>query len=189
MERRSVGVKAEFIEVGAIVAVMLLACLAMPLLLHGSTGWVAVNNQFIVGPIVNCALVLTALRVRGVKCVGVMCLPSVLAVTVGLIGFMGVYAMYMIPMIWLGNAALVLGFKYLHVHKKINYAIVAVIGILAKAAIIFGGFQILVASGAIPTGAASAMFLGMGAYQILTASLGCLMAFGILKVLCRNRRV
>ena len=117
-----VGARVEAIEVAAIFAMLLVACLALPVALYGNTGFFGQYNQFIAGPIVNCALILGALNFRGkAKNIGVICAPSVLAVGIGFIGFMGIYAMYMIPAIWLGNAALVLGFKYLHVHKKMNF--------------------------------------------------------------------
>jgi len=183
----NVGARAELVEVAAIFAVLLAACLVLPILLYGNTGFLGQNNQFIAGPIVNCALILAALNFRGVtKNVGVICMPSALAVSVGFIGFMGVYAMYMIPAIWLGNAVLCLGFKYLHVHKKINFAVVAAVVITLKIAIIFGIFNIFAATGAIPAGAASAMALGFSLYQLITASAGCLLAFGIVKLFYRR---
>jgi len=182
----NVGARVEVIEIFAIAAVLLVACFALPILLYGQTIF-GIPNQLVVGPMVNCALVLAALQFRGrVKNVGVIFAPSVLAVSVGLIGFMGIYAMYMIPAIWLGNAALVLGFKYLHVHRKINFAAVAAVVIAIKAALIFGGFHMFVALGTIPTGAASAMVLGFGLYQLITATVGCVLAYGIVKTFYRR---
>ena len=183
----NVGARAELIEVLAISAAILAACLVLPIALYGNTSFLGQNNQFIAGPVVNCALILAALNFRGVtKNVGVICMPSALAASIGFIGFMGVYAMYMIPAIWLGNAVLCFGFKYLHVHKKVNFGIVAVSSITLKAALIFGAFSQFVATGIIPAGPAQAMFLHMGLYQLVTATAGCILAFGIIKLFYRR---
>ena len=181
----NVGARVEVIEVLAISAMLIVFCLALPILLFGKS--LPIENQLLIGPMVNCALIFGALNFRGVtKNVGVICAPSVLAVSVGLIGFMGVYAMYMIPAIWLGNVALVLSFKFFHVHKKVNFVATATIAIVAKVALIFGGFQLLVLMGAIPTGPAGAMVLGMGLYQLITATVGSVLAFGVVKALYRK---
>ena len=184
----NVGARAEVIEVAVIAAVLLVACLVLPIALYGKN--LPFENQLFIGPVVNCALVLAAMNFRGAaKNVGVICAPSVLAVGVGLIGFMGIYAMYMIPVLWLGNAVLVLGFKFFHVHRKVNFAAVAAAIIVSKAMLIFGGFGILVAVGLIPAAPAQAMLLNMSLYQLFTATVGCALAFAAVKTFYRKERV
>ena len=181
----SVGVEA--IEFAAVLAVILLGSLVMPILLNGHSGWFVKNNQFIIGPAVNCALIFAGINFRGwLKTAVVIFLPSVLALTLGLLAFSSIYAMYMIPAIWLGNLSIVLLFKYLHVHKGINFALTAFIAVAVKAGLIFGGYNVLVQFALLPTKVAGMMYLAMGVYQIITAAVGCVLAYLIVKLAYRK---
>jgi uncharacterized protein YhhL (DUF1145 family) len=77
----------------------------------------------------------------------------------------------MIPFIWAGNLMLVAGVRFLNTHGK-SYAAAVSMAILAKVLVLFAGFQILLACGAIPAGAAHVMSLTFGVYQLITGVMG-----------------
>ena len=99
-------------------------------------------------------------------------------------GTASIFVMYMIPAIWLGNFALIYLFKKLYVEKKINYVGVSIVAVVAKAAAIFAGFNLLVFASVIPSGTpvAEALFAAMGINQLITASIGAIVAYGVLKM-------
>jgi hypothetical protein len=183
----------EAIEVASVVAVILVCSLACPLLLVGSSGVVAQNSQFLIGSVVNCALIMAAVRFSGkIKIASIICLPSVTAgATFVLFAVGNVFGLYMIPAIWLGNLMLVLSFKYLYVHKKWNFVNVAVVAALCKVGLIFGGYNLLLLVGVIPMGSpvAAALFTVMGVNQLITATVGAVLAFGLIKILYPTRNV
>ena len=66
------------------------------------------HEQLLVGSVVNCALVLAALNLRGARLLPVILLPSVGALLAGMVfGPLSASLVYMLPFIWLGNAILV----------------------------------------------------------------------------------
>ena len=183
----AVGARAEVIELFAVVTVILVMTLILPLAFAGNN---VVNNQFLVGATVNCALIIAGISFRGIlRTFGIVFLPSVIALLSGLILSMGsVYMLYMIPAIWLGNASVVFGFKYLYTHKKLNFALTSAIIIALKAGFIFAGYNLLLAIGLIPAGSpvAETLFTAMGLNQLITATLGCIAAFGVVKISYRQ---
>jgi hypothetical protein len=202
MDKRTatVSVKTELTEFALLLAVVLLTALALPqaLLLFGANSWVSVNNQFIVGPIVNCALIFAGVNLRGWgKSLILVSMPSVAAYLGGLILASGsIYALAMIPAIWLGNLAILLSFKFFYANKKWNYALTAVIGIAIKFALIFGGFLLLRMTlsninSPMPAPVIDKLGLAMGVYQIYTAAVGAVLAFGVVnlhKYLTKNSK-
>ena len=147
-----------------------------------------VNNQFIIGPIVNAALVIMAVNVRGIKkIIPLVMLPSVFAISLGLILSQSQFMLMIMPAIWLGNLAMVLSFKFFFVHIKssnpklhiVNYLVAAIVGVGLKVLIIFAMYSMLVAGGHIPAGPASMLFSIMGVNQLITASAGSMIAFGV----------
>ncbi len=130
------------------------------------------HPQFLVGTIVNAALILGAFNLRLYKLLPVIVLPSIAVVTKGLIfGPMMLPLLYVIPVIWLGNATLVFLVKMLALkdRKKIVFA-----GI-AKFLIIFLSGTVLVSLGIIP----AAIMGSLGVMQLYTFGAGAVIALGI----------
>lgn len=152
-------------------------------LIFGAQSFVATNSQLIVGSIVNCALVVAAINLKGwKKILFVVTMPSISTIASGYIfGPLSMPMVYMIPAIWAGNFALIFAFKYLMLKKEKNYFLAGVVGIVAKVAIIFGFFSILNAFGAFPQKAVATLQKSMSLIQLITATVGTLLAFGIYK--------
>ena len=150
----------------------------------GAQSVVATNSQLIIGSIVNTALVLTALNIKGwPRVLMVVFMPSISTMFSGFIfGSASVFMMYMIPAIWLGNFALVMSFKYLMLHKNINYIITAIVGILVKVGIIFGFFMILKSFSVFPEKIVSNLQQAMSITQLITATIGCIAGWSVYKL-------
>ena len=152
---------------------------------------VAINNQFIIGSIVNAALIIAGINVKGwKKIIFLITLPSIYAMTTGLIlSTTSIYAVYMIPFIWLGNLSIIYLYRYLFVKKQKNYALTSLISIIAKASIIFIGFNILILTTLISnnTMLLEIMSKVMGINQIITCTIGSIIALTILNVFYKNK--
>ncbi len=127
------------------------------------------SQQLLVGSVVNCALVLAALNIRGRKLLPVLLLPSVGAYAAGMIfGSASMALLTMIPFIWLGNALLVLAIKQLTLSMKRNRVLALVAGSGFKA-----GFLFVIAFSLFGLGLVPAAFLtAMGVIQLATALMG-----------------
>ena len=181
----SVSAKTERMEFLAVGAVLFILGVITPLLLTLNTSaWVAAKNQFLIGPLVNCALVIAGVNFRGFKRIWtIIFLPSIFTLLTGIVFSLGsIYVLYMVPAIWLGNASMVLMFKYLHVHKKVNYTLTAALAVTLKVTLIFTGFLIMKSFADMPLAMEMALTAAMSVNQIINASIGCVMAFGILKL-------
>lgn len=152
--------------------------------IFGAQSVVASNSQFIVGSIVNTVLVVTALNLKGwTKTLFVVTMPSISTILSGYVfKSASVYMVWMIPAIWIGNFALVFAFKYIMLQKEKNYFLASVIGIACKVAIIFGFFMILKAFNVFPEKLVSNLQNAMSLIQLITATIGCTIAFGIYKL-------
>jgi len=190
MEKIAVKRVAVAAETITIVLVLVMCGLVVPLLLRGQTTVFAQNAQFLIGPMVNCALIVAAIRFKRIwSTLGIVCLPSALAIAGGMFLAIGnIYLLFMVPFIWLGNLALVMTFRYLRIRSARNYITVAACAVVTKALIIFGGFAILFAAGAISPGPAAMMWNTMGVYQLITATVGAFLAFGILYMYARRKK-
>jgi len=133
------------------------------------------HPQIFVGVLVNALLITSALNVKGYKLLPVIIAPALGALSRGILfGPFTIFLLYMIPFIWIGNAILVYTFKALNLNKKTNYWITLLIGSVVKAAFLFGIAFILVKFGVLPI-----LFLtAMGVFQLYTAILGGIVAFG-----------
>ena len=147
--------------------------------IFGKSSVIASNAQIIVGSIVNTALVMVAINLKGWKKIAmIVTMPSISAIFGGtVLKTSQVFAMYMIPGIWLGNFAIIFAYKYLYVHKKLNYWLAGIVGIVVKVAIIFGFFSILNMFGVFPEKVMMNMKKSMGIIQAITASIGVTIAF------------
>ena len=152
---------------------------------------IANNSQIIVGSVVNTLLVVSALNLKGwSKTIFVVTMPSISTILSGYVfKSASVFMVYMIPAIWLGNFALIFAFKYITLKKNKNYFLSALIGIIAKVAIIFGFFSILNAFNIFPPKLVTNLQKAMGLTQLITATIGCLIAFIIYMAEKKNEKV
>ena len=143
-------------------------CFAIPFLIG--------HPQWIVGIIVNTALVLAALNLKFKMILPIITLPSIAVLTKGLIfGSFTHLLLLMIPFIWISNTILVYSFKKLNLEKKINKIKVLVIGSIAKTIFLFSISFIFYKIGILP-----GIFLtSMGIIQFYTAITGGAIALGI----------
>lgn len=154
--------------------------------IFGKTSWIANNSQIIVGSIVNTALIIAGLNLKGwKKLVLVATLPSLSAIGSGYIfGNLTKVTIFMIPGIWLGNFSLMILMKYLYANKKINYALSAIISIIVKVAFIFGTLNIWMIASVLPNKGMVADTLrnSMGLTQVITATIGAVVSILIIKL-------
>lgn len=150
----------------------------------GAQSVVATNSQLIIGSIVNSALVISALNLKGwKKIVLVTTMPSISTIVSGYIfGPVSIPMLYMMPAIWLGNFALIFSFKFLMLKKKQYYWLSAIVGIIAKVLIIFGLFSLIKLFGVFPQKAIPTLQKSMSLIQLITATIGCVIGFTIYKL-------
>lgn len=142
--------------------------------LFGAESFLATNSQLIVGTIVNTALIMTAINVKGwKKIVGIIALPCISNLLGGYVfKTASPFMAYMVPAIWLGNFALVYSYKLLLVAKEKNYFLAGVVGVIVKVAIIFACFNIINAFGIFPEKVEAMFKVAMGSTQAITATCG-----------------
>ena len=184
----------EIIQTILIILGALLVPAVVPQLLQvifGKTSWIASHSQIIVGSIVNTALIMTGINMKGWrKILLVATLPSLSAIGNGYIfGNLTKVTIFMVPGIWLGNFALIMLMKYLYANKNINYAVSAIISIVVKVAIIFGVLNIWMAFSVLPNQGAVANTLRntMGLTQAITATIGAIISILIIKIGFRKK--
>lgn len=150
----------------------------------GAQSVVATNSQLIIGSIVNSALVISALNLKGwKKIVLVTTMPSISTIVSGYIfGPVSIPMLYMMPAIWLGNFALIFSFKFLMLKKKQYYWLSAIVGIIAKVLIIFGLFSLIKLFGVFPQKAIPTLQKSMSLIQLITATIGCIIGYAIYKL-------
>lgn len=152
----------------------------------GKTSWIASHSQIVVGSIVNTALIIAGLNLKGWrKLILVATLPSLSAIGSGYIfGSLTKVTIFMIPGIWLGNFSLMVLMKYLYANKKVNYIVSSAISIIVKVAIIFGILNIWMAASVLPSKGVVANTLRntMGLTQIITATIGAIISVLVIKL-------
>ena len=152
--------------------------------IFGSTSVISTNSQLIVGTIVNAALVVSAINLKGwAKILGVVTMPSISTILSGYVfGTASVYMVYMIPEIWIGNFALIYSYKFLMLGKNKHYFLAGIVGIIVKVAIIFALFNLINLFGVFPEKLVENLRNAMGMTQLITATLGVIAAFVIYKL-------
>ncbi len=127
------------------------------------------DQQLLVGSVVNCALVLAALNLKGRKMLPIILLPSIGAYAAGLIfGVASSALLLMIPFIWVGNSILVVSMKKLNLSMHKNRVLSLLVGAGIKAGFLFAIAFTLFSFGLLP-----AIFLtAMGVFQLATAIIG-----------------
>ena len=140
------------------------------------------NQQLVVGTIVNASLIMTALYTKGtIKTFAIATLPSISTILGGLLfANMTLYSKLMIPAIWLGNFAFIFIYKAIYVNKKSNYIVSAIVAILIKVAIIYGGFSIMNSVMNLPEMVRNTLNASMGVTQLITATSGSVLALAIM---------
>lgn len=152
--------------------------------IFGAQSVITANSQIIVGTLVNTALIISAINIKGwKKIVGIVTMPSISTIISGYVfGTASVYMVYMIPAIWLGNFALIYAFKGIMLGKKKNYFLAGMVGIIAKVLVIFGSFEWLRMFEIFPDKLIHNLQTAMGMTQLITATLGMIIAFGIYQI-------
>lgn len=152
--------------------------------IFGSTSVISTNSQLIVGTIVNAALVVSAINLKGwAKILGVVTMPSISTILSGYVfGTASVYMVYMIPAIWIGNFALIYSYKFLMLGKNKHYFLAGIVGIIVKVAIIFALFNLINLFGVFPEKLVENLRNAMGMTQLITATLGVIAAFVVYKL-------
>jgi len=138
------------------------------------------HPQILVGVLVNAMLIIGATYLKGHKLLPLILLPSLGVLTAGVIfGTYTIFLLYMIPLIWVGNAIYVYVYKHFNMNQnrlKNNFFGIGVASIV-KAAFLFGFAFLLVQLSILP-----AVFLtAMGVLQLVTALIGGVVAIGIVK--------
>ena len=152
--------------------------------IFGAQSIVTTNSQIIVGSIVNSALIFSAINVKGwKKIIGVVTMPSISTILSGYVfGTASEYMVYMIPAISIGNFALIYSYKFLMLGKNKHYFLAGIVGIIVKVAIIFALFNLINLFGVFPEKLVENLRNAMGMTQLITATLGIIVAFVIYKL-------
>lgn len=150
----------------------------------GAQSIITQNSQLIVGSVVNTALIMAAINLKGWKNIlGVVTMPSISTMLSGYVfKSASVYMVYMIPAIWIGNFVLIYAYKLLMISKEKNYFLAGVVGIVTKVLVIAAGFMILKSFGIFPDKLVTNLQKAMTVTQLITASIGTIIAFGIYKI-------
>lgn len=140
--------------------IYMFSCFLVPFLMS--------HPQIIVGVVVNAALILGATYLRGHRMLPLILLPSIGVLAAGLIfGPFTPLLLYMIPFIWIGNAAYAYSYRYL-AQRKANNIISIIVPSVLKASMLFISALVLVKLSVLP-----ALFLtSMGLIQLVTALIG-----------------
>lgn len=152
--------------------------------LFGAQSIITNNSQLVVGAVVNTLLVICALNLKGwSKTVFVITMPSISTILSGYVfKSASIYMVWMIPSIWIGNFALIFAFKYIMLAKEKKYVLASILGIISKILIIFGFFTILKLFNVFPEQLVSNLQKAMSLTQLITAIIGCIIAYGFYKV-------
>ena len=152
--------------------------------IFGASSTITLNTQIIVGSLVNTMLVISAINLKGFNKLAIITtMPSISAIFGGFVlKTSAVFTMYMIPAIWVGNFILIFGFKYLYIHKGLHFLVTGIIGIIAKVLVIFGFFYLLKTLNVFPLKAIANLQTSMGITQLITATIGVIVAFFSCKI-------
>lgn len=149
--------------------------------IFGAQSIVTQNSQLIVGSIVNTALIVAAINLKGwSKILGVVTMPSISTILSGYVfKSASVYMTYMIPAIWIGNFALVYAYKLIMISKEKNYFLAGVVGVITKVLVIGASFMAFNLFNIFPAKLVSTLQTAMTSTQLITATIGVIIAFVI----------
>lgn len=150
----------------------------------GAGSVITQNSQLIVGSVVNTALIVTAINIKGwKKIVGIITMPSISTILSGYVfKSASPYMAYMIPAIWLGNFVLVYSYKLIMLSKEKNYILAGMVGIVTKVLIIGLGFMLLRLFNVFPEKLVTTLQTAMTTTQLITATIGSVIGFVIYKL-------
>ena len=170
--------------------VALLTPLFLAQLIKTVFGATSVITQLIVGTVVNTALVMAAVNLKGWKNIlGVVTMPSIATILGGYVfKSASIFMVYMIPAIWIGNFVFVYAYKWLMLSKEKNYFLAGIAGIVTKVAVIAARFFLLKAFGVFPNKMVATLQAAMTTTQLITATIGTVVAFGIYKLEIRKAK-
>lgn len=126
------------------------------------------SQQLVVGTVVNCALVLAALNIRGLKLLPIVIMPSIGALAAGMIFSQSYSLALMLPFIWVANTVLVLAIKGLALARGTNGLVALGAGAIAKSALLLTVATALAFGGLVP----QAFLTAFGVVQLETALMG-----------------
>ncbi len=154
----------------------------------GAGSVITQNSQLIVGSVVNTALIVTAINIKGWKKIaGIITMPSISTILSGYVfKSASPYMAYMIPAIWLGNFALVYSYKLIMLSKEKSYILAGVVGIVIKVLLIGAGFMVLRLFNVFPAKLVTTLQTAMTTTQLITATVGAVIGFGIYGLEKRN---
>lgn len=142
---------------------------------------VGINSQFIVGPLVNAALIVSAAAV-GIWGGGFIAL----AAPFGAILTGAQISLPFAPFIALGNLAIVLGFYLL---MKRHQVVAVIAGSIAKFALLTASVNVFVRMMNTPVKQAEKMLAAFTWPQLITALIGGALALAVIKILGKNFRL
>jgi len=132
------------------------------------------HPQWITGTVINCLLYLTAEKLSNKSILPVVILPSLGAITYGvLFGPQTVFLYYFLPFIWLGNYLLITVFS---LTKKQNFVLRVIVSALAKYLLLFIFARMYFNFRIVP----ELFVTSMGIVQLITAFSGGLLAYSVL---------
>lgn len=136
-----------------------------------------IHNQFITGPIVNATLFLGTYYLGNGPAILVGLVPSVVALSSGLLPLP---LAPMVPFIMISNAILIIVFNWA---RKINFGAGVIVSSLAKYLFLYLTASFVISKIMPATLASKATLVMMAWPQLVTALIGALITFGIIKVL------
>jgi len=142
-----------------------------------------IHNQFVTGPIVNATLFLGAYYLGNGGAILVGLVPSVVALSSGLLPMS---LAPMVPFIMISNAILIVTFNWA---RKIHFGSGVILSSLAKYAFLYLSSIFIIKTILPDTLAIKAMGVMMAWPQFVTAIIGAILAFGIIKLLSKKSEV
>ena len=152
--------------------------------IFGETSLVATNSQLIIGTIVNTALIISALNLKGwKKILGVITMPSISTILSGYVfSSASPLMVYMIPGIWLGNFTLIYLYKLILLSKEKNFLLASIVSVFAKVTIIAVFFMTLNSFSVFPEKMIANLQKAMTVTQLITATMGALVSYFIYSI-------
>ena len=162
--------KALFKSENKLLLVLAFSALIIPIVLAHAQ----FTNQLIIGSIVNFLLASSAMYLTLKKALPVILIPAIAAVLSGIIfGKFTMFLVYLVPVIWIGNAVYVYFIKNFNLVNKMNYFASVLGASIIKSIIIFSATFVLVLAGIVP----EIFLIPMSLMQFVTGVTGGSLAF------------
>jgi hypothetical protein len=133
-----------------------------------ATPFVFEHPQLLVGSIVNLFLIYIALNFQKSQLIPSIFIPSIAVILRGsLLGSVTPFLLFLMPIIWLGNALFIIVIRYLAIEKK-SLILNLILSALVKALLLFSFTWLIVKTLSLP----SILLIAMGITQLVTALIG-----------------